>query len=563
MQNKKIRIGALILVFIMMMTMAFTGCGKKSNEVTTKDNLNPLGVMPFSKDKVTLEIMMPSSGNVEDYDTNKYTLELEKAGNVELKFNLLSPADSDTVINLKLSSGQDLPDIINTPLKDDVVATYGSAGLFVILNDYYANSSYYLKPQLEAYEKETGVNLLKYITMSDGNIYGIIKYNESLQNEIPNPLWINKAWLAKAGMEVPTTLDEFTAALTYFKSHDMNGNGTLDEIPMVDYADGAMLNIIENAFVRTGADEITIKADGTLDMAYATEGYKEFLKYANSLYSAGLIDPVTFSQDNATLRTLLNGEVTRVGVFTNTSTSILTAGSSRRENHEYAPMFLDNPAKPGYSTFKYMQTMPNQAMFITKDCEYPETAFRIADYMCSEKMTVWSRWGEEGTDWLAPTAETKGMYEFIGAPAYLEPVLQWGSKQNSHWYNGTPGFRRANVALGMSSNDASQQSKAFAIEELHKRYSDPNWSKNDPNTKLFYEKVLNQRVYKLVYTEEELSERADIINAIDPYVKQMRYEFITGKTNIDAGWAGYIKELKGMNVDRLNDINNAAYNRMK
>ncbi|MBR5519026.1 MAG: extracellular solute-binding protein [Clostridia bacterium] len=561
--NKKTRVGALILVLIMVMTFAFTGCGDKKNAVATKDNLNPLGQMPFSKDKVTLEIMMPSSGNVEDYETNKYTLELEKAGNVDIKFNLLSPADSDTVINLKLSSGQDLPDIINTPLKDDVVATYGPAGMFVVLNDYYANSSYYLKPQLEAYQQETGVDLLKYITMSDGNIYGIIKYNESLQNEVPNPLWINKAWLAKAGMEVPTTLDEFTAALTYFKNHDMNGNGKMDEIPMVDCAEGGLLNIIENAFVKTGVDDITIKADGTLDMAYATEGYKEFLKYANSLYSAGLIDPVTFSQDNATLRTLLNGEETRVGVFTNTSTSILTAGSARRENHEYAPMFLDNPAKPGYSTFKYMQTMPSQAMFITKDCEYPETAFRIADYMCSEKMTVWSRWGEEGTDWIRLDESTPGMYDFIGAPAYLEPVLQWGSKQNAHWYNGTPGFRRANVALGMSSTDTSQQSKAFAIEELHKRYSDPNWSKDDPNTKLFYEKAIPERVYKLIYTEDELLERSDIINAIDPYVKQMRYDFITGKTNIDTGWDSYIKELKGMNVDRLAEINNAAYNRMK
>ena len=82
------------------------------------------------------------------------------------------------------------------------------------------------------------------------------------------------------------------------------------------------------------------------------------MKYANSLYTQGLIDPVTFSQDNATRKTLLNGEVTRVGVFSHTSTSVLTAGSARRENHEYAPMFLDNPAKPGYTTFKYMQTMP-------------------------------------------------------------------------------------------------------------------------------------------------------------------------------------------------------------
>ena len=559
MNNKKFRVISLVLVCMMLITGCLTGCGKKTVS-SGEDNLNPLGSEPISKEKVTIEYMMANSGNVEDYETNKYTKEIERMGNVEIKFNLLSPADSSTVINLKLSSGKDLPDVVNGALAADVVSTYGESGVIIPLNDYYENSSYYLKPQLEAYEEETGIDLLKYITMSDGNIYGVIRYNESLQNEIPSLLWINKAWLAKAGMEVPTTLDELTAALTYFKNNDMNGNGKADEIPMVDHASGAMLEVVENAFVKTGVESITIKEDGTLDMAYATEGYKEFLKYANQLYSKGLIDPVTFSQDQDTLKTLLNGETTIVGVFAGTSTSQLTAGSDRRENHEYAPMFLDNPNKPGYTTFRYMKTMPDQAMFITRDCKYPETAFRIADYMCSEKMTVWSRWGEEGTDWLAPTADTVGMYEFIDAPAYLEPVLQWGSKQNSHWANGTPGFRRTNVSLGMASNDKSQESKAFAIKELHERYSDPNWKENG---QIFYNKVAPERVYRLIYTAEELAERSDIINAIDPYVKQMRYEFICGKKSIDSGWDSYIKELKGLNIDRLVEINNAAYTRMK
>ena len=559
--NKKLRTISLVLVCVMLVAGALTGCGKKSGgTVSMEENLNPLGTVPMSKETIAIEIMMPTSGNVEDYDTNKYTLELERVGNVDLVFNTLSPADSGTVINLKLSSGKDLPDVINTGLADDVVATYGEAGVIIPLNNYYENSSYYLKPQLEAYEVDTGVNLLKYITMSDGNIYGVIKYNESLQNEIPCPFWINKAWLAQAGMEVPTTLDEFTAALKYFKTHDMNGNGKYDEIPLVDYADGRVLEALENAFVKTGVDQITIAADGSLEMAYATEGYKEFLEYLNYLYAEGLLDPVTFSQDDATRKTLLNGETTRVGVFGHTSTSVLTAGSARRENHEYAPMFLDNPNKPGYTTFRYMKTMPSQAMFITRDCQHPETAFRVADYMCSEKMTVWSRWGEEGTDWLAPTEDSVGMYEFIDQPAYLEPVLQWGSMQNAHWYNGTPGFRRTNVSLGMSDSDSSQQSKAFAIEVLHNRYSDPNWRENG---EIFYNKVADERVYKLIYTSDELVERADIINAIDPYVKQMRYEFITGKTSIDSGWNAYIKELKGMNIDRLVEINNDAYNRMK
>ena len=548
---------ALMLVVAMLIMASLSGCGSKNatgvnGEYVMDDVLNPLGSDVICKEKVTLEFMMGNNGAVSDYDSNKYTLELERKGNVDIQFNLVPGSDLQTKVNLVLSSGKDLPDVINTTLDSATIATYGSAGLFVPLNNYYANSSEYLAPQIETLKQDIGLNIYDYITMSDGNIYGIVKYNESLQNEIPHLLWINKAWLAKAGMEVPKTIDEFVAALKYFKTHDMNGNGKSDEIAMVDYTKGGLLELIENAYVKTGVDSITIKDDGTLDMAYATDGYKEYLKFMNKLYSEGLLDTTTFSQDKTTFQTLLNAETTIVGVFAATSTSMLSAGSARRENHEYAPMFVDNTSKPGYNTFRYMQTMPEQGMFITTACEHPEVAFRIADYMCSEEMTVWSRWGEKGTDWLEPTSSTVGMYEFMGYPAYLEPVLPWGPTQNSHWQNGTPGFRRTNVSLGMSSNDASQVSKSYAINELYNRYG-----------KDFVNDVKDQRVYKLVYSETELSEMSDITAAINPYVTQMRYEFITGKQSIDSGWDSYIKELKGLNIDRLVEINNTAYNRMK
>ena len=52
-------------------------------------------------------------------------------------------------------------------------------------------------------------------------------------------------------------------------------------------------------------------------------------------------------------------------------------------------------------------------------------------------------------------------------------------------------------------------------------------------------------------------------NAIDGYVANSRYEFITGVRNLDSDWDAYIKELKGLNLDRMNEIINEAYDRMK
>lgn len=557
MNNKKMRLVCLVLVCAMSIMSALSGCAgggngdSASSDYVMDEVLNPLGSDVICKEPVTLEFMMSQMGQVIDYETNKYTKEIERKGNVDIKFNLLPSADATTKINLTLSSGTNLPDVVNAKLDDATVSTYGEAGTFVPLNVYYENSSEYLKPQIEKLKEDIGMDIYDYITMSDGNIYSVVRYNESLQNEVVSLLWINKSWLAKVGMEVPTTLDELVAALRAFKDSDVNGNGKKDELPIIDYATGSMMGIIQNAFVKSGVDTTTITEDGSLTMAYMTEGYREFLQFMKGLYDEGLLDKTTFSQDQGTLKTLLNGEIDRVGVFTATSTSLLTAGTPRRENHEYAPMFLDNTDKKGYNTLTYLQTMPDQHYFITKACEHPEVAFRIADYMCSEEMTVWSRWGEKGVDWVEPDETTVGLYEFMDYPAYLSPVLQWGSSQNSHWQNVTPGFRRANIALGMSSSDTSQESKAFAIKELYDRYGEN-----------FVQDVLPERVYKLIYTTAELDEKADLVNALDSYVSNMRFEFITGQTDLDTGWDDYIKELKGLNVDRLIEINNAAYERM-
>lgn len=551
MANRKFRVVALTLVLAMTMIAALSGCngggGGTDDNYEMDPVLNEFGADTICKETVPLTFMMSQNGNVTDYDTNKYTKQLEEKGNIDITFNLLPAADSETKINLTLSSGTDLPDVLLSNLPDSSVSTYGEAGTFRALNVYYDHSSEYLVPQVEQLIKDGGIDVLKYITMSDGNIYTIPRYNESLQNEFASLLWIYKPWLDKLGLDEPKTLEEFKTVLKAFKDNDANGNGsTSDEIPMIDYTTGSVLPDIKQAFVKTGEDELVVRDDGTLEFAYSTDEYKEFLKYMKTLTDEGLYDKTSFSQDQQTLKTLLNGETPKVGVYSGTSTSLLTAGSARRE--EYVPIYLDNGEN---NTLLYMKTMPNNYYFITKDCEHPEVAFRIGDYMCSKEMTIWSRWGEEGTDWLVSSEGTAGMYDFLGYPATIEPVLQWGTVQNSHWQNSTPGFRTTDVSLGMVSTDSSQKAKADAIKLAYDRYGEDKFIPEE-----------SSRVYKLVYTADELEERAGILTSIESYRYQMLYEFITGAKDIDGYWDSYIKELKSLNLDRLVEISQTAYDRM-
>ena len=97
-----------------------------------------------------------------------------------------------------------------------------------------------------------------------------------------------------------------------------------------------------------------------------------------------------------------------------------------------------------------------------------------------------------------------------------------------------------------ASNDDSQRSKADAIKLMYDQY---------PKTGTIVEKI--------IYTTDELDERAIIKNTLDSYVEQMRYKFIVGEVDIDKGWDAYIKELNSMNVERLLEISQTAYDRMK
>lgn len=558
MNNKKLRLIALVLVLAMTVMASLSGCGSKkglvkgtSGDYVMDPVLNPLGSETICKETVTLEFMMGKSGSVIDYETNAFTKRLEEKGNVEIKFNLLSADDSIAKINLTLSSGNNLPDVINAGLDDTTITTYGGAGTFVPLNDYYANSSEYLMPRIEQYEEDYGVNLLNYITMSDGNIYSMAAFNESIHNNFPFVIWIYEPWVKKVGKELPTTLDEYVECLKAFRDNDPNGNGQKDELPVIDYArkfesDGFMMAFLQ-AFIKTGVSNTALK-DGEISMYYTTDEYKEFLKWMKMLYSEGLLDKTTFSQDESTRKTLINGKTTRVGSFVHTSTSVITAGDNRRENFEYKPVFLENGDE---STIYYTNSiMPSNKYFITSSCEHPEVAFRLGDFMSGDEMTIWTRWGEKGVDWKEPPAGSKSMYDFLGHAAIIETITQWGSVQNGHWYQASPSFRTAEIAGGIVASDSSQAAKAQGLEGLYNKYGESLGVD------------VNDRIYKLINTADELEEISTITTIVNSYAAGAQYKFITGEWDIDKDWDKYIKELKASNVERLVELYQAAYDRM-
>ena len=121
-----------------------------------------------------------------------------------------------------------------------------------------------------------------------------MKYREN-----PDNLFINKKWLDKLGLEMPTTTDEFYQVLKAFKNGDPNGNGKADEIPfsfLGNYANVDINSLFGSWGVIDRPEHVMIK-DGEVLFTPAEDGYKQGLVFFRKLYAEGLIDGEAFTHN--------------------------------------------------------------------------------------------------------------------------------------------------------------------------------------------------------------------------------------------------------------------------
>lgn len=533
-----------------------------ANAFVHDSNLSELGVEPICNEKIKLTVGVVQNTNVEDYTTNWYTQMLEEEANVELEFYYFPSQDYKQKLNMMCSAGGDeLPDIMMMNLTDSEVAEYGQEGMLLPLEDYYENSSYYFEEGFKRVLDTENIDLLSVIRSSDGHIYCVPQYTESLTNPCYSRIWVYKPWLDALNLEVPKTTDEFKAMLEAFKTQDPNGNGKADEIPALGSditkktGKGSWLwEGLMDGFVQTnGRTNFLNSENHKLSVAYTTDEWKEGIKYIRSLCDAGLFDPVSFSQDADTFTTVMNAEGDqKVGAFCFTTTSIIKSGHASKGNW----ILLDPLTGPdGVCTTSYAADLPNNMGYITKNCQNPEAAFRLMDLMAREDFTITSRWGKEGDNWDyvenikndAKYADVDFSQKFMGYPAYIyEHDSVWNTQQNANWQNKTPSFRTAEVAAGYFACGMKEGTDNYEL--AHKLGS--------------YEAVKPEEIItKFAYTVEEEKEATELANVLDSYVREKVALWCTGAADVDKEWDSYLKELDNIGLQRYLEITQAAYDR--
>lgn len=549
MKKQKLFASGLALVMLLALLVS---CGGKAEEVVMEeatfepDRFNPEGTFPIIKERVTISMGVVQDTNVENWETNRYTQKLEEALNVDLVFESFPPPETSAKEKLAIliSSGSDLPDVINILLSDIEAYTYGSQGYFIDLTPYIENSSYYLTKNVDLDK------YMKYIRSADGNIYSMPRIIEEVGNDWSYRQWINQTWLDELGLEMPTTTDEYYEVLKAFKTQDPNGNGLADEIPLVGSTNGWNSHVwktLLNAFIYSNPDNgYLLSENGTISVAYNQEAYKDGLEYIHKLYAEDLLSPLTFTQDTNQLKTILEDQDAQlVGSLAIGSMSVYQPESLRKRDIVTLPP-LEGPDGFAYATLT-TSSLPGLQGFITSSCEDPEAAFKVLDYMYDTETAMHGRFGEKDVDWQVPAAGSGvGLYESLGYMPSMEYINSlWGTLQNVHWSERHVTYRSYEMSGGQLWSEDPYDSQYMTAQSV-------------PH---YLGKADDEAVLKILYLPEEVDQIADILATLGTYRDEMSIAFITGNKPFSE-WDSYVEELNKIGLEEYIEVTQVAFDRM-
>lgn len=547
----------LSLVLTLCMALLFAAPAAGESTYALKDaNVTAPGELPVVKDKITLTVGITQDSNTTSYQygENNQTTLLEDMTGVHIEW-VLYPAvanDANSKLRLQISGGEKLPDILEgfDLATDSVRESYGQAGAIIPLNEYIDNLSYFSKDALaKTPETLAGVDLWKMGRSLDGNYYGMMRLYRTLPNSYSGRAWINREFVKALGMEMPEGVPTQEWMLEYLRGvrdNDVNGNGDPnDEVPLVGgtgWNQNVIYWLLKQYTYMDYSDNFFQIENGVLSNCYTKDEFREGLRFVKALYDEGLIPDYAFTQDNTSYVAMIAAETPIVGIGVSGSCSAFGANM---------PIMDPIPVVEGPSGYKSATFFPQNPVFqscITKDCAYPEAAFRMMDAENSDpNFVVVERFGEQDKDWKLAEPGTQGMYESLGKPGYFT-ILQsvWGVPQSSHW--------------------AGQFFAAIDYDDLCSRFTwDGNEGNNEYKNAMAVIKqtdyVPKEYISKIIYSVEEQETWANTRAAIASYVKESIAMFATGQMDLDGQWQEFQDNIKALGAEDLLAMDQVAYER--
>ncbi|NHN28913.1 extracellular solute-binding protein [Paenibacillus agricola] len=209
---------------------------------------------------------------------NAFWTEWQKRTNTKLDMEWIPDGDLNTKLDLLLASA-DLPEVLAAPsaVRPTLLNAVRS-GAFWDLTPFLGDMSQY--PNLK---NNLGKDALKYLTV-DGKIYAVPRSRSRIDPGIK----IRKDWLDKLNIPVPTTLDEYAAALKKIVEGDPDGNGKKDTLGLI--GNEIIVKDADPSFAAGfGALDPTFDAEGGMIESRLTPQYADAVLFYKKLYDDGIL----------------------------------------------------------------------------------------------------------------------------------------------------------------------------------------------------------------------------------------------------------------------------------
>ena len=559
---KKRRLLFLVLALVLLFTMAFAGCDKKTEEPAATDSKTAEKTDESTGDTTEPEeagepvmiswFRQAMTFNVIDkQDEALWFQELEKRTNVDI--DLQGPPageDYNSAAALMLASGT-LTDLFsyNFALYDGGLASAIEDGVVVNVSaneDYKAMVPNWFNT-LEEYE-----NVRRAVTLEDGTSALFCHVDLDLRRGAYWGLGIRQDWLDKLDLEKPETMDEMYDVLVAFRDGDPNGNGEKDEIPFTDY------NLMGGTWFFGLSDVISpfgiLYQENQIDPTTGEVGYwitvndgenfKQCVTTLNQWYSEGLLDPEFANQEGAAVDANMTGDISGVTHVWPSNFNIYNL--ALRENNPDASLeglpALKGPDGVAYSPNSALvrPAASTEGTVVTTEAESDgsiEACLKMINYMYSEEGTDLINWGVEGVSYTVNADGTRSWTEDLTNNADYS-VNDMVHKYAQPTFGGWPKF---------------MSYEAWGAIEL-------NTPESVGAHKLWAEADNSLLLPGLVLSAEESSEYARIMNDVKTAIVESFIKFIIGTRPLEEV-DDLVQQCKDLGIETALGYYQSAYDR--
>ncbi|MBR3764230.1 MAG: hypothetical protein IKK57_06720 [Clostridia bacterium] len=462
-----------------------------------------------------------------DWQTNLFFERMEAlTGVAPALTQYTTAADWAAAKTAMLSGAQAMPDaLFKANLTPQETMAFYEAGKLIDLAPYLEQYAPSLWALLQSHPE-----WLDAVTLPDGAIVAL-PYIDELQ--FNNAMWINKTWLQRYNLSMPTTAAELEELLIFFRDHDMNGNGSSgDEIPLT-FASLWDLRFLLHAFgVNANDYYVTTDENGVVSEILTSEENREFLTWLRHLWEEGLLDASGF-------------------------TGLRSVSGTPDEETEvvYGVMFASSPADIVYSGKVQQYVLLDPLM-----CEGEQVYRDLTGDVIRGAFAVSSACPEDRIglilSWVDHLYTEEG---FILAAAGVAGE-EFDYNDDGTWLWNDVSETLVTITLPNATLHGDATTPGWASVEWQMRMDDK--ATLHVLTELQRLRSIDSMPYPLVWLSEKDNARVnELIWQIGRYAEQQMVWFVVGDVELtDDTWAEFCQTVKSLGVDEMVSIFQSALN---